>query len=581
MSENVTRRVALVRGSSSLLATVVGLDGELIVDQDKKTVTVHDGEKLGGYALLREDGDGAAVTVKGRTQNDRAGDIVNVKDSPHSAAGDGVTDDAAAFSSAALVANGAINAPSMFDGFPRAVTKHVYVPPGTYNLASRVDTGGAVVVWLASSGAKFINPENLNGYLCRDGKRVNAFTHGTLDEAGGFSVSVGRELERTAGILGLTSPDQIGAYPDRDSVALYADATAPAPTLTLASASYTATTVVPATPLSADDLKLLRVGMVIDTAHSPKYSGVVTDWAANGTSITVASWHNSSSTTGGTPSGTAAAYVNPITKIWSVNSNTFLFSTSHADRSMGYELGVYNNKAQYDGVTGPDAGGFDCVSLGTYRGRAAYRQRGPFWVGFESRDAAGSGFRVRDGSVQNPAYGFVSEQTSGLPFAIRPGGAATAWAVATDGSMETGRTDLASTVTWDFRTSALNTDFDVRFQFSGGAPTTGGGTATFTAATLNLRVGSVKFLSPDGSEQFRVTNGGAAVNFMAAQGSATGQPVQFQAFGSDADVDIYLRPKGAGVVRFGTWTSNADAAVNGFIYLRDAGGTLRKLATIA
>lgn len=36
-----------------------------------------------------------------------------------------------------------------------------------------------------------------------------------------------------------------------------------------------------------------------------------------------------------------------------------------------------------------------------------------------------------------------------------------------------------------------------------------------------------------------------------------------------------------GAVRFGTFTSNADAAVNGYITITDAGGTTRKLATIA
>ena len=35
------------------------------------------------------------------------------------------------------------------------------------------------------------------------------------------------------------------------------------------------------------------------------------------------------------------------------------------------------------------------------------------------------------------------------------------------------------------------------------------------------------------------------------------------------------------VLRFGAWTSNADAAVNGYVTIKDAGGTVRKLATIA
>jgi hypothetical protein len=42
-----------------------------------------------------------------------------------------------------------------------------------------------------------------------------------------------------------------------------------------------------------------------------------------------------------------------------------------------------------------------------------------------------------------------------------------------------------------------------------------------------------------------------------------------------------LTPKGTGNVRFGTFTVNADTAITGYITIKDAGGTTRKLATIA
>jgi parallel beta-helix repeat protein len=49
---------------------------------------------------------------------------------------------------------------------------------------------------------------------------------------------------------------------------------------------------------------------------------------------------------------------------------------------------------------------------------------------------------------------------------------------------------------------------------------------------------------------------------------------------SSANVDLALVPKGTGAVRFGTLTANADAAVTGYITVKDAGGTTRKLAVI-
>jgi len=51
--------------------------------------------------------------------------------------------------------------------------------------------------------------------------------------------------------------------------------------------------------------------------------------------------------------------------------------------------------------------------------------------------------------------------------------------------------------------------------------------------------------------------------------------------GPNTNEDLLIIPKGTGVVRFGTFTSNADAAVNGYVTIKSIDGTSRKLATIA
>ena len=48
-----------------------------------------------------------------------------------------------------------------------------------------------------------------------------------------------------------------------------------------------------------------------------------------------------------------------------------------------------------------------------------------------------------------------------------------------------------------------------------------------------------------------------------------------------ADADLKLVAKGTGLVSFGTWASNGDAAVNGFIMIKDAAGNVRKVPTIS
>lgn len=58
------------------------------------------------------------------------------------------------------------------------------------------------------------------------------------------------------------------------------------------------------------------------------------------------------------------------------------------------------------------------------------------------------------------------------------------------------------------------------------------------------------------------------------------QSAEIVAEGADVNIDLQFNPKGTGVVQFGTRTANADAPVTGFITVKDAGGTNRKLALI-
>ena len=89
------------------------------------------------------------------------------------------------------------------------------------------------------------------------------------------------------------------------------------------------------------------------------------------------------------------------------------------------------------------------------------------------------------------------------------------------------------------------------------------------------------YVNTAGGAQFEFAHVASAVNHVAATGSATGSHVRLTATGTDANIDIALEAKGTGVPRFGGWTSNADAAVNGYVTIKDSSGNVRKLATIA
>ena len=122
-----------------------------------------------------------------------------------------------------------------------------------------------------------------------------------------------------------------------------------------------------------------------------------------------------------------------------------------------------------------------------------------------------------------------------------------------------------------------------------GAATTATPAITAQGSDTNISIymsskgtGAVRFFTNGaGSEQFRVLHtAGTIVNYAAATGSATGAAPTFTVAGTDTNIDLALTPKGTGLVRFGTRTASADAAITGYIEIKDSAGTTRRLAVI-
>jgi hypothetical protein len=398
----------------------------------------------------------------------------------YGAVGDGVTDDTAAFDAAAQARTGAVTYTD--NGILRANCVFVTIPDGNYVLSSRVDTGGREVVWVADRGAKILNPENLNGDLLREGQRIMSAPYGNEDSATGFAVRLypsGSDFNSAAEVLGVQNEADISIYTDRDAVSFFADVLAPPPTLTLTNATYTSTTVIPASTISEANRRLLRKGMIIDTAHSPtKYSGFITDWAANGSSITVEGWYlaNGTAQSASTPPGTATAYVNPFTKVWAHNANVLMDANSHASAMTGFELGLVDNKEASTAASGGShyVWGFDAVNLGTYKVQSFFVARGSGFVGLRV-DNADTGLYYTGGT--NVFDSYISNQRSAL--------------LRADGTMELGKQNVAATWYADIHTSGNNesvNDYDARIQVSGGSATDGSATVTFFATNTDTQI---------------------------------------------------------------------------------------------
>ena len=170
------------------------------------------------------------------------------------------------------------------------------------------------------------------------------------------------------------------------------------------------------------------------------------------------------------------------------------------------------------------------------------------------------------GTASNPNLYLASKGTGNIIFATNTNNTST-------GTQQAQISHTASAVNYVQVTGAV----------TGGPPVLSVQGSDATAGLLIQAKGSaLRFYSNAGSaEQFRVLHtAGTMANYGAVTGNVAGSAPSFSVGGSDTNIDLALTPKGTGVVTFGTHTANADTAISGYITIRDAGGTLRKLAVI-
>lgn len=96
--------------------------------------------------------------------------------------------------------------------------------------------------------------------------------------------------------------------------------------------------------------------------------------------------------------------------------------------------------------------------------------------------------------------------------------------------------------------------------------------------------GNVLLCGVSGAEAVRVVARDNTINRLDVYGgvaASAGGAVELVAAGSGTNIDIRFAPLGTGRMRFGTHTANADAAITGYVEIKDYNGTVRKLAVIS
>lgn len=107
------------------------------------------------------------------------------------------------------------------------------------------------------------------------------------------------------------------------------------------------------------------------------------------------------------------------------------------------------------------------------------------------------------------------------------------------------------------------------------------GSATDASLYIATQAAGTHLFDTGGGTQFRTGHAANAVNCLQAVGGATTVAPSLRATGNDTDIDVLMIPKGQGRIRFGTHQATADTAITGYIEIRDANGTLRRLAVIS
>lgn len=378
----------------------------------------------------------------------------------------------------------------LYDTVPQAPWITIHVPTGKYLIDGRVYPNGKNVIWDCDAGVKFLGDiDNLCGRVVMGGVWINANSAASLNSAVGLAVSVNRGLGKPAPIMGITSPADLRSVPERDAVGLYADCESTTPTLTVASATYTATTATPSAPV---DVRELLAGMIIDTDNG--HSGVLETWAADGTSLTVKNgWYLVGGSSTPVIPPTAGFVVNQTTKVWGLNIQSILSASDTTTRSSGFELGLQNGKVDITDPSNKDAyvWGIDVCGLGPKTASIGYLQRNGILRGFESSGASKEGFVVSARNGVTPTSAFVSNCNAFEQITLRPNGTNAVFKVTNAGDIDVGALEYAGTKTMRFRSGGLTANYDTRLQSIGGAAFDGQGTLRIGALHTEVQ-GSIR-----------------------------------------------------------------------------------------
>jgi hypothetical protein len=285
-----------------------------------------------------------------------------------------------------------------------------------------------------------------SGFYVMSGPIINTnpMTYGIEDNAVGASVIANPASNSGASdnlhpqVLGslFSPPSRLADFLSRDSVGLYVGNFFSSPLINDPTGTFDATHYFPSAGhvLTTAQISQLRLGMIIDVgsegtpATSPnpsKWSGAITGWATNGTSITVQGWYFTGNTAAGqVPTNNTQTYVNPMTSQWGENINV---TTPAGAPSWALAQGEEIDVAIDGGNTNPqitDANqsyGESIVSGGTFEVHAGLIINGKALMGVSAGTGSFAGFVATANASKGGTMGdgFFAGTVSSIGFESR------------------------------------------------------------------------------------------------------------------------------------------------------------------
>jgi hypothetical protein len=385
------------------------------------------------------------------------------------------------------------------------------------------------------------------------------------------------------------TPSALGLYPEREIDGLYVGTASGPPYISgVQAAQYTAMSVRLQQPV---DPSLLRINMLIDTCDSPKYSGSITGWSADGSILYVSGWFQQGHAGPGQVPASQTLVINPRTKIRGLHVDADLVAGGESSKGVGAEIAL-NNHTGVDDINGVMTG-INLSNRGGNRVGTGYLAQGPMTNGFVAGNGQGgtgstAGFLYNPGS--QPGAALLSYAGAGCLFAAWTSSRGqTLCGDSATGSLDLGASGVAGQSTLPelrFHSAGGSNAFDAKLVPSiGQAGTNGAATLNYVASGHAFQVGTGGALmrmqqSADGGLAFAAeggtgslhlgSNGGNGSVVLDAKVAVPGGVMDVGTNGSTGVLNLHRQSEGASV----EYSARLTPDVAGGLAMYGTGGAL-------